>query len=225
MDAPPTPAGPFQVLDCTLSSIATGVRVQNLRELSDHVATTPAGCLFFHFWGTLLRPRFEVTAFRNDFADWAARGLNDLVLAERLALVDPADHPAADDLRRAVLEVLEERLDEREHVPWAPGDRLFHFIRAQVVVFDTGRRIAHPGELSAVLPSLSVGSIFYHVVDARRRLPDNIDDFSRWLQASGPDFDGPRKRLATVNPYFLTLTELRQRLHALLSETPDGRAP
>jgi hypothetical protein len=215
---------PFAVMDCALVSIATGVRVQNLRELRDTIPSIPAGCLFHHFWGTLLRPRFDVSSFRNDFAEWAVRGLNDLVLGERLALIDPADHRDLEGLRQELLEVVEERLDEREHVPWARSDQLLHYVRSQIVVFDTQRRIERPEQLPETVPRLTVGSVFYHFIDARRRTPDGVDDFRAWIREFGSGYDDVWARLADINPYFLTLVELRQKLAAILEEATAGRS-
>ena len=35
------------------------------------------------------------------------------------------------------------------------------------------------------VPNMSVGSIFYHFIDARRRSPEMMDDFRTWLRSYG----------------------------------------
>ncbi len=227
MTIPTNGPPPLAIKDCALASIATGVRVQNLRELRDQVATIHPGCLFNHFWGSLLAPRFEVREFHNDFAAWAAEGLHDPVLAERLAMIDPANHAEIEGLRRELLHALEDRLDEREHVPWARLDCQFHFVRAQVVVFDAHRSVAAPEELATVVPRLSLGSVFYHVVDARRRSPQGRDDFREWLSGHGDGYPDVVAAVGHVDPYFLTLSELRQRLASIFEDHfgAHGHAP
>ncbi len=202
---------PFHFKDCALVAIATGVRAQNLRELSEGVAQAHPGCIYYHFWGGLLRPHFDDPEYNNDFAVWASRGLHDEVLAERLAIIDPTDYEDIEQLRSAVHDVLEERLDESTWIPWAPANRLFHFVRSQIVVFNTRRTLSDPRKLPHIIPTLSVGSIFFHFIDARRRNPQRWDDFRCWI-AEIPDYAGLAARLAKVDPYFVSLSELRRQV-------------
>jgi len=208
----------FIVKDCTLVAIATGQRAQNLRELRDHLQTVHPGSIYFHFWGGQLRPDFDDPEYNNDFASWASHALHDLKLAERLGVIDPAGFTAIESLRQELIDIIEERLDETEFLTWAPRDRQFHFVRAQTVVFDTGRRLTHPRELASTIPALSLGSIYYHVIDARRRDPQLVDDFRVWLGRYGERYAELCERLASLDPYFITLAELRAQLAAILNE-------
>ena len=65
------------------------------------------------------------------------------------------------------------------------ADQQFHFLQSQTVVLDAGLRLEGPAELPAAVLGLSTGSIFYHVIDARRRTPDRVDDFTEWLRGCG----------------------------------------
>lgn len=209
---------PLVIKDCTLIAIATGRRAQNLRELRDHLQSVHQGSVYYHFWGGLLRSRFDDPEYNNDFAAWANHGLHDKRLAERLGVINPADYCNLELLRRELIEVIEERMDETEYVPWSKTDQQFQFIRAQILMFDTPWRAGSPEELAAIVPRMSVGSIFYHFIDARRCTNDGIDDFSAWLAGFGPEYAPLRTRLASVDPYFVTLTELRQQLAAVFDE-------
>lgn len=209
---------PFEVKDCALAAIATGRRAQNLRELRDQIPSVPLDSIYYHFWGSRLRPSFDDPQYHNDFASWAHYGLSDDALAERLGVIDPGDFPDLESLRQEVLGVIEERLDESEHVPWSKADRQFHFIRSQIVVFRTPHCAGTPQELAQLLPRLSVGSIFYHFIDARQRAPIGQDDFRSWLAGFQPDCDGLVRRLGELDPHFVTLTELRERLVQVFRE-------
>jgi hypothetical protein len=215
----------FIVNDCAVVPLATGVRAQSLPELREGLLAVPADSVHHHFWGGLLRARFDDPEFNNDFAVWVRHALHDLPLAERLAVVDPADFHDADALRQEVLEVVEQRLDELEAPVWAPRDRQFHFLRGQLVVFDTGRRVNDPRELVELLPQLSPGSIFYHIIDARRRAPQGQDDFLAWLSALGDGHEGLIERLAQIDPYFVSLPELRAQYAATIAAHFAGVAP
>jgi hypothetical protein len=209
---------PFAVKDCALIAIATGERANDLRELRDRLETTRPGCIYYHFWGGLLRSRFDDPEYQNDFAVWAYHGLRDRFLAERLALVDPTDFDDLEDLRRELIEIIEERLDENELVSWTSAHQPFQFIRSQIVVFDTGIRISNPKELKELIPQLTVGSVFYHFVDARRRTPNKIDDFSEWLIGFADNYDELFEQIASLDPYFKSLTELRAQLGDIFKE-------
>jgi len=217
--------GPFIIKDCALAAIATGVRAQNLRELADRLQTIHPGCIHYHFWGGLLRPRFDDPEYNNDFAAWARHALHDIELAERLGVIDPAEYTDLEALRVDLLEVLEQHLDVMDPHNWAERDNQFHFMRSQIVVFDTQRTIQHPDDLVNVIPSLSVGSIFYHFIDARRRIPQSVDDFHVWLSRFGDRYDEVCSALAAVDPYFIPLTELRENLASICRHYLGGPRP
>jgi hypothetical protein len=66
------------------------------------------------------------------------------------------------------------------------------------------------------LPTFSVGSVFYHFIDARRRSPEMMDDFRSWLRSYGDGYEDLCSQLATVDPYFGSLVELRTQLTNLV---------
>jgi hypothetical protein len=208
--------GPFAVKDCAVASIATGVSAADLRELRQGLAEADEGTVYYHFWGGLVRPRFDDPEFHNDFAVWARNALRDQVLAERLGIIDPSNFQDLGELRQRVLEVVDQRLEERGQIPTALPGQQFHFVRSQLVVFDTHLRLQTPEEMVDALPELSLGSVFYHFVDARRRQPYGRSDFAAWLN------QWPRvprlccQDLAKMDPFFAGLRELRRRLAEVL---------
>lgn len=147
---------------------------------------------------------------------WSRDALHDEPLAERLAAVDPSDFSDLEALRREVLEIVEERLDASDG-QLARRDRQFHFRRCQTVVFDTGVRIHRPDGLVAAVPAMSVGSIYYHVIDARRRDPVRCDDFRAWLGQFGPTYEELCSALGAIDPFFSSLAELRVQVAAVTS--------
>jgi hypothetical protein len=200
---------PFAVKDCALITIATGIKVQNLKEFASALREVPPGSIYHHFWGRLLRPLFDEPEYNNDFASWAFRGLHDKPLAEQLSMVIPTDYQDMESLRQEIAEVIEQRLDESEYVPWAKADQQFHFLKSQIVIFDTGLRYNHPTELVPYINSLSTGSIYYHFIDARNRTEEREDDFSAWLAGFGDNFQELVQHLGAVDPYFSSLNEIR----------------
>jgi len=202
----------FKIMDCALIAIATGEKAQNLRELRDQLKHIHPGCLFYHFWGGLLNPHFDDPEFQNDFAVWAKYHLHDSKISEKLSLLDPNIFESTEDVRTELIEIIEERLSESEHVPWAKAGHEFHFIRSQIVIFDTGVSYKDPKDLLEAIPNMSLGSIFFHFIDSHRRTPDNKNDFSVWLSGFGKKYKALIAALDKIDPYFTTLNDLRHEI-------------
>jgi hypothetical protein len=212
----------FKIMDCALIAIATGEKAQNLRELRDILKNVHPGSLYYHFWGGLLHPHFDDPEFQNDFAVWATRNLHDSKLAEQLSIVDPNVFNDIEALRREVLEIIEDRLSESEHVPWVRSGQEFYFIRSQIVIFETGVSHSDPKNLIEIIPTMSLGSIFFHFIDARRRTTDKKNDFSEWLAGFGDKYARLIKDLDNIDPYFTTLNELRYEIKSAFYKYFNG---
>lgn len=221
----------FVIKDCALAHIATGRRAQTLRELRDALRDAHPGCLYHHFWGSLLEPQFASREYHNDFASWCYDSLHDHPAAEVLSAIDPAKNANLEDLRQELLDAIESRLDETDVMLFARSDQQFHFVRTVIVVFDTYRRLNEPIQLVAALPQMAPSSVFYHFIDARRREPVGMDDFHHWLTGFGGEYQELCDQLAQMDPYFESLHVLRDHLSKLFADffgmtmgTEDGNA-
>lgn len=207
---------PFTVKDATLITRMAGIgTAMNLRELQERVSIAPVECLFHHFCETVLRPTFDDPEYHNDFAVWAGRHLRDRVLAERLAIINPYKVSDFEELRRQLIDIFEERLAEVPYIPWAPPGHYFQFMRAVTVVFSTGVELETAEDFVQQLPHMSLSSIYYHFVEARRRRDDGRDDFSGWLSDHNGSATALINALANVDFYFFSLAELK---HILIEE-------
>ena len=203
---------PFAIKDCALIAIATGKKAQNLRELKEHLRDIDPNSIYYHFWGGLLRPRFDNPEYHNDFAIWVAHSLHNKILAERLAVIDPVEFETLEELRNELIETIDESLDETEFPNWAKRDDQFEFIGYQIVVFDTKTSVENPVDFISILPKSSVGSIFYHFIDGRSRNPNSVDDFRNWLMGFNDRYADLRHMIGEICPYFTPLTKLRNEL-------------
>jgi hypothetical protein len=209
---------PFAITDCAIISISTGEKAQNLRELKDRLQRLDdPGIMYYHFWDALLRPRFIDPEYRNDFAAWTYHNLRDRTLAERLSIINPTRYKRMDDLRLEIIDIIEERMDEPDFIHRGDADHPFFFGRSQIVVFDTDIRIDTPEKLFDIVPRLSPSSIFYHFIDSRRRTTTGENDFSEWLWSFGDAYRELAEEIAAIDPYFNSLTELRDELAAVFS--------
>ncbi|MBN1213644.1 MAG: hypothetical protein JXA92_13815 [candidate division Zixibacteria bacterium] len=204
---------PFNIKDCTLITRMAGIdTAMNLRELRERLKICPIESLFHHFCETVIRPTFDDPEFRNDFAIWAAHNLRDRILAERLGILNPYALDNFEELRLQVLDIIDERLSQLVYFPWSPRGEEFQFMQAVTVVFETGIQLKNPEDLIRKLPQMSLSSIYYHFVEARRRTPHKTDDFTTWLMDYGNGVEPLLKSLRGIDFYFLTLPELKQKL-------------
>lgn len=216
---------PFVVMDCTLLTRMSGIPpALNLRELRDRITISSENVLYHHFCETTLRPTFDDPEYRNDFAVWAKQSLGDRILAERLGIIDPYETDSMDELRRLMLDIIEDRLSEL--APWVPMVRQggeFYFMEATSVVFDTLERINNPRKLSDAVRHMTNGSIYYHFLEALLRPPLQKDDFTAWLSEVGEAGKPFLEAIARIDPYFKTLGELRLELATVLREAANRR--
>jgi hypothetical protein len=209
----------FEVKDCTIIRRMGGVDAAvNLRELLQRIKVCPIECLYYHFCETLIRPTFDDPKFRNDFALWSAHKLRDNVLAEKLGIINPYSFGTFEGVREKTIEIIDERLSELVHIPWVPPGDGFTFMRAATVVFPAGIELYTPDDFLARLPDMSPSSIYYHFLEARRRTPDKVDDFSFWLQFFEPRPEAILRGLETIDFYFLNLTQLKQNIIKTLKD-------
>jgi hypothetical protein len=117
-----------------------------------------------------------------------------------------------EELRQELIDIIEERLDESEYLHWVIATTPFEFIRSQIVVFDTEYRVQRPEDMMELLPHLSPSSLFFHFIDAKRRSPSGLDDFRTWLASFSGQYDALADDLANIDPYFETLTTMRQQI-------------
>jgi hypothetical protein len=213
---------PFEVRDCALITRMAGIDTAiNLRELRERVAVVPVECLFHHFCETQIRPTFDDPEFSNDFAVWSARNLRDRVLAERLGVINPYTFGNLEELREAVLEIIDDHLSTLPYIPWVPRGEDFRFMAATTVVFNTGKFLATPQDLLDELPRLSDSSIYYHFIEARRRTENRTDDFSAWLQGFGKGCEELINTLGKIDFYYLPLRVLKETIIREASLQPE----
>lgn len=214
----------FHLRDCALVSISTGLKAQTLAEFQDSLMRVDAASIYHHFWGRFLASRFSEPEYNNDFASWVYRALHEKALAEKLSMINPMSYATIDNIREEVVDRIAEHIDLSDYVAWAKADQRFYFLRSQIVVFDTNRYLDQPEDLLAALPTMSLGSVFYHFIDARRRTDEGCDDFSAWLMGWGEEYARLCLQFSALDPFFSSLNELRWRVEQLMKKRLEGGA-
>ncbi len=209
---------PFEVRDCALLIRMSGLpAAYNLRELRERLSSCSPDVLYYHFCETPLVPSFDNPDYRNDFAVWVKQYLGDRVLAERLGILDPYGFESMEGLRSTVLDLIDERLSELSGPLWAAPGSEFFFLQATTMVFDTGERIDRVENLGSRIQRMTNSSVYFHFLEARRRTPLGIDDFTVWLLKADAQYEAYVRALAAVDFTFYSLSELRQKLVEVLA--------
>lgn len=203
---------PFSVRDCSLISLSTGIVARTLNEFQLHLKHVPESSIYHHFWGNRLQPKFDEPEYQNDLAGWVRHAVHDIRLAEQLAMVDPTKHATLEDLRKELLFIIDQHLSGDGATAWIPARMPFFFTRSNIVIFDTQVRLNTTQELPEAVSEFSASSVFFHFIDARRRVQDGTDDFQAWIRREWPEHEELALRLASIDPYFRSLISLRSRI-------------
>jgi hypothetical protein len=210
-------AAPFRFTDYEGLVMPTGLRAGNLRELIDRVRSVPLEVIHHHLHRTPLSHRFGVWDYPNDFALWAARSLEDLALAEKLASLDPYAFTSLEATREAIVDLLEEHLDGLPNVPWSRPGFEFHFATGYFIALPGEREVWTVAELRNALSEVPLSSLYYHFHEARLRVAgDESDDFSRWIEEQFGAHPAVAP-LRGIDFFFYSLEDLRQRILMILA--------
>jgi uncharacterized protein DUF5752 len=207
----------FEFSEYFLMPMPTGKKATDLRELLQFLREMTEPVLNYHLWQSRLSINQPMLEYPNDFALWAATALHDDLLAEKLSAIDPFDYKDLTEVREAMVEELEEYLWDSPHYQVRPGYEL-QLCDASAVVLHSGISARTLREFCGALPTVALSSVYYHFVEARRRLGDRkMDDFSRWI---ADNFTMPSlvTAIGEIDIYSYTLAEIRDTILALVQE-------
>ena len=211
---------PFIFRDSIRLTSPTGTSAATLREFLVGIETVVPEVLHHHLRETPLRYPFRPGDLPNDFSIWAARGLEDSALAERLAVLDPFHERDIETLRERVVEAVEISLEEDHYGRSVLPGREFFFARSFAVEIELGITASTMEELLRCLEIIPGTSLYYHVYEARLRNPDGRDDISVWLDTSlGAQY--LTVRLSDLDIYLLSLENCRRVIIELLEDGYD----
>jgi hypothetical protein len=218
-------ANPFWFSEYLLMPKPTGAKASNLKELLHYLREMGEPGLEYHLWQSHLTLT-QTVEYPNDFALWAANALHDDKLAEKLSSVVPFEYADLILVREALVELLEDYLWESAHNRQVSPGFEFHFCEASAVILRSGICARSLRQFCEALQTVGVDSIYYHFVEARRRLANGRrDDFSHWIDTN---FEMPElvSALRGIDVYFYSLKEIRQELLSLVAEyTGDACEP
>jgi hypothetical protein len=169
----------FDFRDAVRVLKATGKKAETLRELRGLIAKVSDESIFHHTYQYFSKG--HILEYTNDFAQWAGESLEEGALAELLSNIDPYSFPTVEGLRGELLRVIDYYI---EHFPETrnvmPGDE-FYFAETISFIFPVGVKAKNLAEFLMALKYIDAASIYYHFFEARMRLGQAVDDFSKWV--------------------------------------------
>jgi len=212
---PGNPLGPFEFKECISLVKSTGKKAKTLRELRELIALVHDESIYYHTYQYYLKR--QVVEYNNDFAHWAGEGLEERTLSEYFSNVDHFSFKDMGDLRKALLKVIDDYLEQfPEPREVMPGSE-FYFKEAIILVFPTGLRASNLAEFFIAIKYMDAPSVYYHFFEARMRLGSGIDDFSRWFE-DGLGRKEVALKIRSVDPLMHTLDGVKEHLALILEE-------
>lgn len=203
----------YTKLDQTL---LLGVRAKTIHELLIGIRSVPESSIYFHTHRFLQQHHFLSPEPPNDFAYWVTNGLGDDVLGEKLWSVDTVRFQNVDGLREKLIAILESHVNSQRRTAESQEGEEFHFMASRIFVLRTPH-VAHDlTEFAERLGKVSIGSIYFHMFDAKLRLKTGENDFSRWFRDQGKL--ALANEIKRLDPYSYTLDGLRRRIVALVKQ-------
>jgi hypothetical protein len=206
---------PFRFYTQLSLTFMTGRRARTLAELLEGLRAAPDSVVYQHTHRFLQQQQHLVPEPPNDFAYWVGHILQDEGLGERLAAVDTVRFSAIGDLRASLASTVEEHLRRGGEARRAPEGKEFHFMDAWRLALPTPHEAGDLAEFSAELRRVTLGSLYYHIFEAKLRPPLGVNDFSYWMESQL----GEKKlagQIASLDPYTRTLEGLRARILELI---------
>jgi hypothetical protein len=155
----------------------TGIKAHSIREFIEILRTIDKFSIFYHMYINIFNYHNLPTFYANSISYWFYKNGN-LLLAEKLSIIDPLDYYDLEELRNAILQVLEKNYDSdwdgKETSP-------FYFITAEREIIECEKIANTLDQFIEGLKKSSINSIFYHMVTSRIENKTLVNDYSAWL--------------------------------------------
>lgn len=213
---------PFVFLSQLTLLELTGKRARSAEELLEGIREAPEAAIYHHTHHYLQQHQVLSPEPPNDFADWVTEALGESNLGEKLAAIDIGQCASLEELRRAIIECLEQHLARGQVLGrWAAPGREFQFAKAITFALPTGLSAVTLREFLAALLQVTSHSLYYHMFYAKLGLGKTSNDFSAWLSSDLGEV-ALAQAIALVDRYTHTMEGLRHHIARLIEKRLEG---
>ena len=184
----------------------TGQKAGNLKEFLHILEESEDKVIFHHLYKSQMKSFEKMGEYPNDFANWAAYGIEDVALAEKLANFNPYDFQKVSQARERLAEIIEEHMWDLPTIPWVRPGSEFYFSSATSIVLPMDIEVGNIAELRKALDILPDSSLHFHFYEERKRNKDKEhDDFSIWIEDNFDGTDRLVEEIRKIDFYFFSL--------------------
>jgi len=193
----------------------TGHKAQNLKALLKLIKSCPDSSIFYHTFSAFRELREVNVPYRNGFALWISRSLNDEALAEKLASIDLTEYSTIKALRARIVQTIEAYGEQNPSVFRKTADKPFYLLDADRIVYLTDRFAYDLRSFRQLLQTISVDSLYFHFIESRLYTQFQADDFSTWIEQS-LDLKELAQKIRAIDINVYTLEELRAKITEII---------
>jgi Family of unknown function (DUF5752) len=187
-----------------------GQRASGPVDLLEGIKNVPASSIYYHTHRFLLEHHYLAPEPSNDFAYWVTKILGMARLGERLASIDIVSYDSIERMRSGFVTVLSDEIGRMKRIHECQEGEEFHFMYCKTVVMPTTVHAHNLYEFLEAIGHISHNSLYYHFFEAPLRVGGGENDFGLWLKGIGePEL---AQQLRSLDPYTMTLEELRQQI-------------
>jgi hypothetical protein len=205
---------PFEFKECVSILKSTGKKAKTLREFRSVISGLSETSLYHHVNQYFLKG--HILEYTNDFAHWAGEDLEERTLAEELSNIDPYSCKNTSELRRVLLEVIDNYLERFPEPREVREGEEFFFNETITLVFPSGVTANNLAEFLIAIKYIDPSALYYHFYDARARL-NGSDDFSLWFE-NALDKGELAGTIRAIDPFMHSIESLRERIVQAVDE-------
>lgn len=202
-------------------------RASNLSELLDGIKSVDDLSIAYHMLTPLFKTYEAVSNRTNDFSYWVKEVLQEKELGEHLTAIDPYQLRNISALRKQLELVIGEFISKSQGRQQALQGEEFQFHTITHFTFPTSHLAHNLTEFASIIDQVDESYIYHHFVEPRvgirtvRGELDFPDDFSMWIAINIENKD-LANRLAELDPYLLTMEEIRQSILSIIKNDTIG---
>lgn len=196
----------------------TGRKAAHLKQLIEVLKTIDSSSIFYHIHHAFREFQFAPGAYTNDFAHWVNSELGESRLAEKLANVNIKEYSDLEQLRRRLIEITFEYLEQATEIRRALEGHEFYFCRNIGIVMKTRYEAWTLEEFCGMLKKVGLRTLFFHFFEAPLRLGRRKNDFSEWIRHCFGK-EQLATRIEALDPYLYSMDELRDKIIDLIHES------
>ncbi len=199
----------FEFKECVIVPRSTGKKAKNLKGLRTLLERVSDESISHHTYQYFLSGR--VLEYTNAFALWVGESLGEKGLSEHLSNIDPYSFSEIEALRLELLKAIDGRLGVLPRPRDAMAGDEFFFSESLTLTFPERVRARNLAEFLMAVRYVDRSSIYYHFYEARRRLGEGADDFSKWFSGSLGQ-EALAEKMRSIDPFMHTLDGIREQI-------------